>query len=98
MEREELLRQCRYYKGERKSPYGRWQQSWYWDMERVWVASGGRFEGEGQYYVAHGFDTFEGQVPFSLLVTMFTSWGKTEYDIPAAIGSFYAIVREYLGE
>ena len=94
--REELIKQCRYYKGEVESPFDDWKKSWYWDMERVYVSSGGMFEGEEAYYIAHNFDTFDNKLPFNLLVVMFTSWGKTEYDIPGDIGSFYAIIKEYL--
>lgn len=94
MTEKELIKQCRYYKGGDNNPYtGR--MAWFWEMERVWVSSHGNFSGETDYYNAIKGKRFPG-IPFSLLMVMFTSWGKSAYDIKASIGDFYSLIEDYL--
>ncbi len=50
MNRDELLKHCRYYNGEAKCPFDDGDMAWFWDMERVYV----RNNGEGEYYLALG--------------------------------------------
>lgn len=50
MTREELIKQCRYYGGEKECPFDSGSLHWYWDMERVYVSCNGKFEGETDYY------------------------------------------------
>lgn len=95
MNREELIKQCRYYKGEKQCPFNDNHMEWFWDMERVWVDNNGKFVGEGGYYETIGGKHYPG-IPISLLYVMFTSWGKTSFDITKEISSFYDIVEEYL--
>ena len=46
MTKEELIKQCRYFKGEAGNPYtGKDQdKSMFWDYERMWVEQGGVYE------------------------------------------------------
>lgn len=55
MTREELIKQCRYYNGEEKNPFdGCKNLCWYWDMERVYVGSGGAMLPMRMEYEAYG--------------------------------------------
>lgn len=96
IKKEELIKQCRYYGGENECPYKDDDRlRWFWDMERVWVSHGGVFEGEKSYYESIGGKKYSG-IPYDLLIVMFTSWGKTAYDLKNSIESFYRIVGTYL--
>lgn len=94
--REELMKQCRYYKGEDTCPFDRFPASWYWDMERVYVEHEGMFSGECATYVAHKFKDFD--MPYNLQMVMFTSWAKTAYDLDKEITSFYEIIEYYVNK
>ena len=95
--KEKLIAQCRYYKGEPQSPFSdsSGRMDWFWDMERVFVESDGRFTGEQDYYKRLNGKSYPG-IPFSLLMVMFTSWGKQTYDIKRSIGDFYELIDFYL--
>lgn len=95
MIREELIKQCRYYKGEEKSPYSNGDIDWFWDMERVYVKSNGVCEGEADIYRRLGGKSYPG-IPQTLLYTMFTSWAKEVYDIRRNLPHFYKIIENYL--
>lgn len=95
MNREELLKHCRYYKGEDKCPFDDGELSWFWDMERVYVRCDGEFNGEGDYYLALGGRTYS-EIPNSLLFVMVTSWGKYAYDFKESFPKFYDIIDKYL--
>lgn len=93
--REELIKQCRYYKGEETSPYNNRDLYWYWDMERIYVRDRGVFQGESDYYTRVGGKSFPG-IPSPLLLIMFTSWAKDVYDIQRGLPQFYKIIEDYL--
>lgn len=95
MKKSELIKQCRYYKGEKDCPFSDTKMNWFWDMERVYVASKGIFVGETDYYKALNGKTYPG-IPFTLLMIMFTSWGKWAYDIRGQLNEFYKLIDEYL--
>lgn len=95
MTKNELIKQCRYYKGEERCPYNNGEKVWFWDKERVYVSSGGDFKGETEYYKRIKGKTFA-EIPFPLLMVMFTSWGKWTTDIAGQLDEFYSIVNKYL--
>lgn len=95
MTKKELLKQCRYYKGGEHSPYGDLNLNWFWEMERVYVANNGEFEGERDLYNVIGGRRFPG-IPFPLLNVMFTSWGKYAFDVKTTLPDFYEKVEYYL--
>lgn len=96
MKKSDLIKQCRYYNGENESPYtGHDDMSWFWDMERVYVESNGDFEGEGEYYKAIKGKEYPG-IPYTLLIIMFTSWGKWTSDMKGNIDQFYKLMDDYL--
>lgn len=95
MNRDDLIKQCRYYHGEDKNPFSDRNIAWFWDMERVYVNHNGKFVGESVYYHnIHGRE-YTG-IPFDLLMIMFTSWSKWAYDIKNEIGDFYELMELYL--
>lgn len=92
--REGLMSQCRYYRGG-DNPNTDGNMVWFWDMERVYVQSGGKFKGEEEYYKNIKGKEYKG-IPYPLLMIMFTSWGKTAYNIKEEIDEFYKLIDEYL--
>lgn len=90
-----LIAQCRYYMGEDSCPFDENNERWFWDMERVWVSNNGEFVGEESYYKAIQGRSFAG-VPYTLLIVLFTSWGKWTFDIAGSIEDFYRLMEEYV--
>lgn len=95
MKREELLKQCRFYAGQKQCPTQDEKIAWFWDMERVYVENGGKAGGEADYYKSINGKTYPG-IPYNLLTNMFTSWGKWSYDIKGSIREFYNLIEDYL--
>lgn len=93
-DKEKRMKQCRYYRGG-ENPYCYGNMAWYWDMERVYVDRGEQFSGESDYYNAIKGKEYKG-IPRTLLIIMFTSWGKTTHDIKNDINLFYRLMDEYL--
>ncbi len=93
MDKNDLIAKCRYYRGESECPYDGTME-WFWDMERVYVSSGGRFNGEGDYYNALRGKEYPG-IPRDLLNVMFTSWGKSTYNVKEELPGFYKLIDEY---
>ena len=92
--KEELMSHCRYYRGG-NNPHADGNMAWFWDMERVYVEKGENFKGEDDYYESIKGKEYKG-IPHTLLMIMFTSWGKSAYNIMEEIGEFYKLVDEYL--
>lgn len=95
MKKDELILNCRYYKGENKCPFETYPLNWFWDMERVYVENGGEAGGEATYYLRLGGKQYPG-IPLNLVTVMFTSWGKFNSDIKNTMSKFYALVDDYL--
>ena len=100
MSKEELIRQCRYYNGEKKNPYEANDPTsykhWFWHMEYLYVLRGGTIlKRDRDDYRLEGGKPYSG-VPPHLLTAMYVSWGKYSYDRIRAIGDFYQIIDEYM--
>lgn len=94
--REELIKQCRYYKGEEECPsIFDAELSWFWDVERVYVQSGGVFSGEAEYYKAISGRHYT-SIPDALIHIMFTSWAKSTFAIKRELPKFYRLISQYL--
>ena len=94
--KDEFIKHCRYYRGGDENPNSDIpDMAWYWDMERVYVEHEGKFDGEEELYKNIGGMEYPG-IPHSLLIIMFTSWAKQEYDIKKNIDSFYKLIDDYL--
>ena len=50
MDKEQLIRTCRYYRGEKECPSDNENIQTFWNWERVYVESNGKFDGESDYY------------------------------------------------
>lgn len=48
--KKDLIKHCRYYRGG-ENPNTNENMAWFWDMERVYVNSEGKFKGEEEYYL-----------------------------------------------
>ena len=93
--KQELVKQCRYYGGEDECPYDDEGMSWFWEMERVFVANGGELFPMHECYENINGRSFPG-IPYPLLIVMFTSWGKGVCGVAEEIGRFYEVVEDYL--
>ncbi len=91
----DLLKNCRYYHGEETCPFTTFPLVWFWDMERVYININGTAGGEAGYYNCIGGKSYPG-IPNNLVTIMFTSWGKSAYDVKAEISAFYKMLEEYL--
>lgn len=98
MTKQECLRQCRYYQGEKESPYSVGPLNMFWEWERVYVSNNGSehiVEAQEEVYENRGGKYFRG-IPKALLLTMFGSWGKAIYDIKKSMPEFIKLVELYL--
>ena len=89
------MKQCRYYSGQKASPFNDGTMDWFWAMEQLYVEAEGKFNGENGYYKCIDGRSYP-DIPFDLLMMMFTSWGKTAYSIKDSINDFYKLMDEYL--
>ena len=96
MKKEELIKQCRYYSGEEKCPFNEENMQWFWDMERVYVKTEGKFVGEAELYHRLKGRRYTG-IPHNLLMVMFTGWAKYVDDyLEKHIEIFYDLMEVYL--
>ena len=95
MEKEDLIKQCRYYSGEETCTFNEENMQWFWNMERVFVSCNGNFTGEMEVYQNLKGRTFKG-IPYNLLMVMFTSWAKYVTDIANNLDKFYNLMELYL--
>lgn len=93
----EMLKTCKYFKGEEECPYEDFPEGWFWDMERVYTESDeSDFNEMGGLYKNHKFRQFD--MPETLLYVMFTSWAKQEMYYDESIPHFYDLVEKYLSK
>jgi hypothetical protein len=93
--KEDLIKQCRYYNGQDDNPFTDGEIAWFWDMERVYVAHHGNFIGEAETYKRIHGRKYMG-IPYNLLMVMFTSWAKYATNIEESIEGFYSLMELYL--
>ena len=95
MTRDELIKQCRYYKGEEECPFDG-VLSDYWGMEEIFVYKKGELnEEDASYYKAVGGKSYP-SIPFPLLIIFFHFWGKGVHGIKENLPSFYSMIDDYL--
>ena len=96
MTREELIKQCRYYKGEDENPFDGGALHDYWWVEELFVYKNGELnEADASYYKAVGGKLYPG-IPFALLIMFFHIWGKGVHGIKENLPSFYRMMDDYL--
>ena len=95
MTRDELIKQCRYYKGEAECPFDG-VLSDYWEIEEIFVYKKGELnEEDASYYRAVGGKSYSG-IPFLLLIVFFHFLGKGVHGIKDSLPSFYKMIDDYL--
>lgn len=95
MTKEELIKQCRYYKGEEKCPFDG-ELGDYWGIEEIFVNSKGALnEDDASYYKAVGGRTYSG-IPLPLLIVFFHFWCKGVHGVKDSLPSFYRMIDDYL--
>ena len=95
MKKEDLIKQCRYYSGEEECPFTEERMQWFWDMERVYVNTEGKFVGETEVYHKLDGRRYTG-IPHNLLMVMFTGWAKYTADMEKHLEDFYDLMEVYL--
>ena len=103
MTKQDLLRVCRYYKGEKENPYTDTDQdkALFWDYERKWIDfklddSDTLCDYIGDY-VGVGLGGFEkmDDTPLSLKALLFNRYAKTSYSIMSAVEPFKEFYKKY---
>ena len=108
MKREDLIKQCRYYKGEKENPFkGKDQnKSMLWFYESCWVIESEKMntsEDMGVYsdiideYIRVGLLDFNEKdgIPVSLKALLFNRYAKYAYSISDAVSSFRDFYNKY---
>lgn len=96
MKKEDLISQCRYYGGEEVPPFQTGKLRTFWDIERVYVSSGGDVDKENaSLYESAGGKKYPG-IPYPLLITFFGAWNKSSYDTKKELPQFHSLIDEYL--
>ena len=97
MTRDELIKLCRYYKGEDENPFKGIDKDsvWFWGMERAFVDGGGILLPMHSDYERIGGKKYN-DIPYPILIVMFTSWGKFTYNLKESLPTFYELVDKYL--
>lgn len=94
--REDLLKDCRYYKGGNVNTYNNPNLSRYEWLESIYVDRGGKMmTSQMQEYEALGGKRFAG-VPYALLIIMYTHWAKAVWNVKENLPEFYSLVEEYI--
>ena len=97
-----LIKLCRYYKGEKESPYSDDTKSLLWFYEQGWVHSHNdySFEDEIMEYLSVGLSDFcdDDGVPLTYKALLFNRYAKSNYSLESAVEPFKAFYREYYGE
>ena len=98
MNRDELLKHCRYYKGEDKCPFDDDDMAWFWSIESRYVRRNGELNKDvGDYYLVLGGQTYP-DIPFNLLIDMVAVWGKYAYNLKDCLPQFYNLIEDYLSK
>lgn len=104
---EELIKQCRYYKGEEENPYEAkagdnsrilWscERSWYIDMQQQGEAA---FSREVEEYNAYKVgERLSSDLPVTLLARIFNRFAQGDYSLARAAYEFPAFYRLWYGE
>lgn len=103
MTEKELLKYCRYYKGEGSCPsFDDANKIMLWHIERDWVRSTSHHQGEDadgsiDEYLAAGLRTFNlyDDTPLSLKAALFHRFLKTQHSISTAIEPFKVFYSSY---
>lgn len=100
MKKNDLLKFCRYYKGEQNCPYTDNTKSMLWDFERTWVNDvlhDADFNELLTEYMNVGLRDFSetDDTPITLKAILFNRYAKTAYTMQDAVPSFKDFYKKY---
>jgi hypothetical protein len=97
----ELLKMCRYYKGEEHNPFRDQNRSMLWFYERAWIYekqnNSNNLSLAIEEYIRIGLGLFEqfDDVPLSLKALLFNRYAKTSQSLLDAVEPFKKFYKEY---
>ena len=96
MSNDKLKSFIKYYKGEDNSPYTNYPEAFFWTAEKAYNIglSEDVFNDLSTLYINVGGKDIPG-MPYGLLITMFSLWGKGQYDIQENIDSFHELAKKW---
>lgn len=101
MKKDDLLRFCRYYRGESRNPFTNdGTRALLWDYERSWVSDNlkeGDFSDYLNDYIAVGLQDFSkyDDTPVTLKAVLFNRYAKTAYTMQDAVPGFKEFYQKY---
>lgn len=101
MKKDDLLRFCRYYRGESDNPFKNDDtRAILWDYERTWVSDNlkdGDFSDYLNDYIAVGLQDFAkyDDTPVTLKAMLFNRYAKSEYSMQSAVPRFKDFYNKY---
>lgn len=101
MDKKDLLKFCRYYKGEDDCPFKEQNKSMLWFYERAWIfdmlSDSENLSACIDEYIRLGLGLFEqfDDVPLSLKALLFNRCAKTSQSIAGAVEPFKKFYKEY---
>lgn len=86
----------KYYKGEDSSPYTKYPEEFFWTAEKAYNAGMEEevFADLSTLYINIGGKDIPG-IPYGLLITMFSLWGKGQYNLQENINEFYKLAGKW---
>lgn len=101
MDKKDLLKFCRYYKGEDDSPFREQNKSMLWFYERAWINemlnNGNSLSIAIEEYIRLGLGLFEqfDDIPLSLKALLFNRYAMTSQSMTEAVEPFKKFYKEY---
>lgn len=101
MEKKDLLKLCRYYKGEDDCPFKEQNKSTLWFYERAWVFdtlnNSNSLSSAIEEYIRLGLGLFEqfDDIPLSLKALIFNRYARTSNSMTEAVEPFKKFYKEY---
>lgn len=101
MKKEDLLKFCRYFRGENRNPFTKDEtHAMLWEYERTWVSDslkGGDFSDYLSEYLAVGLQDFSkfDDTPVTLKAMLFNRYAKSAYTIQDAVPGFKEFYQKY---
>ena len=100
MNKDELLKFCRYYKGQKTNPYTDSDKAMLWDYERKWIVDLSNDYDFSDYlseYISVGLRDFSmfDDGPITLKAVLFNRYAKNAYSIKDAVPGFKEFYQKY---
>ena len=100
MNKDDILKYCRYYKGQKANPYTDGDKALLWDYERKWVDDMSKEPDFSDYlsdYIAVGLRDFSmfDDVPITLKAMLFNRYAQSAYSMKDAVPGFKEFYQKY---